>query len=112
MSYFVYILSNATHTTIYVGVTNDLARRLWEHKEHTDPNSFTAKYDVTRLVYFELSDDPYTAISREKQIKGWNRKRKNRLIEAMNPTWKDLSQTAFGTEGTDCHTSDRVTGSQ
>ena len=88
---FVYILSNRTNTTIYTGVTNDLGRRLDEHRRHIDPKSFTARYDVTKLVYFEQHFDIYSAIEREKQIKGWNRKRKNELVRSMNPKWEDLS---------------------
>ncbi len=90
MIYCVYILANCTNTTIYTGVTNNLFRRMEEHIAHEDPNSFTAKYDVTKLVYYECAETPYAAISREKQIKGWNRKRKNRLVESVNPHWEDL----------------------
>ena len=89
MSY-VYILANRTNVTIYTGVTNDLERRLWEHRNHTDPRSFTAKYQVHKLVYFEETTDIDVALNREKQIKSWSRKRKNQLVEGMNPTWADL----------------------
>ena len=88
--YYVYILANCTNTTIYTGMTNDLFRRMDEHIRHADPHSFTAKYDVTKLVYFEGAETPSAAILREKQIKGWNRKRKNSLIESVNPHWEDL----------------------
>ena len=91
MYYDVYILANATQVTLYTGVTGDLERRLWEHKTHADPGSFTAKYNVTKLVYVESTTDVNSAIAREKQIKSWNRKRKNKLIQTMNPFWKDLS---------------------
>ena len=94
--YYVYILANNTRTTIYTGATNDLIRRVYEHKQHSDPTSFTAKYDVTRLVYFDSTPDVRSAIQREKQIKGWNRKRKNELISGMNPTWKDLYESILG----------------
>ena len=94
--YYVYILANNTGTTIYTGVTNDLIRRVYEHKHHLDPNSFTAKYDVTRLVYFDSTPDVRSAIEREKQIKGWNRRRKNALISEMNPTWIDLYDSLLG----------------
>ena len=94
--YYVYILANNTRTTIYTGMTNDLIRRVYEHKQHADPNSFTAKYDVTRLVYFDSTTDVRSAIEREKQIKGWNRRRKNTLISEMNPTWKDLYDSLLG----------------
>jgi putative endonuclease len=87
---YVYILSNTTHTTVYVGVTNDLVRRIYEHRNDLDPNSFSARYKVHDLVYFEELGDIYEALSREKQIKGWNRARKNRLVESKNPMWRDL----------------------
>jgi len=88
---FVYILSNDTNVCIYTGVTNDLERRLYEHKNEMAPNSYTARYHVHKLVYYEETPDPYAAIAREKQIKSWNRKRKNALIESINPKWEDLS---------------------
>ena len=90
MSYYVYILSNETNVAIYIGVTNDLVRRVYEHKTHADPNSHTAKYEIHKLVYFEETSDVRPAIEREKQLKGWNRARKNRLVASMNPTWADL----------------------
>ena len=89
---FVYILANDTNVCIYTGVTNDLARRLYEHRNNLDPKSFTAKYHIHKLVYFEETPSIKAAIEREKQIKGWNRKRKNQLIELKNPEWKDLSK--------------------
>ena len=67
--YYVYILSNRTNATVYVGVTNNLQRRLWEHRNHVDPNSFTAKYHIDKLVYYETTTDVRTALEREKQIK-------------------------------------------
>ena len=90
MQYYVYILSNAHKNVIYTGVTNDLVRRVYEHKNHLDKSSFTSRYNVENLVYFEQTTDIDAAISREKQIKGWNRKRKEKLIEAKNPNWDDL----------------------
>ena len=90
MYFYIYILANRTNSTIYTGVTNNLFRRLEEHRSHADPNSFTARYNVTKLVYFEQTTDSYTAIQREKQIKSWSRKRKNQLIESVNPKWDDL----------------------
>ncbi len=75
--------------TLYVGVTNNLIRRVQEHREHR-ADGFTAKYNVTRLVYFEETTDPRSAIEREKQIKGWLRSRKVDLIESTNPGWLDL----------------------
>lgn len=89
--YYVYILASTTNVTLYTGVTSNLKRRIWEHKTHADPNSFTAKYNVTKLVYVESTTDAVSAIAREKQIKSWNRRRKNELIQMMNPFWKDLS---------------------
>ena len=88
---FVYILANSTNVCIYTGVTNDLKRRLYEHRQELDPKSFTARYHIHKLVFYEETPDVYAAISREKQIKGWSRKRKNKLIESRNPLWKDLS---------------------
>ena len=90
MDCFVYILTNRTNVALYTGVTNDLERRLWEHRNHTDPNSFTAKYQVQKLVYFETTPDIKAAIAREKQIKSWSRKKKNQLVETVNPNWEDL----------------------
>ena len=88
--YYVYILANVTGAVIYTGVTNNVIRRVYEHKHKLDPNSFTSKYDVNKLVYFEETSSCYSAISREKQIKSWNRKRKNELVESLNPKWEDL----------------------
>lgn len=95
MAYCVYILANATNVAIYTGMTNDLARRVYEHKNHLDPGSFTARYNITKLVYFETLDTARAAIEREKQIKSWSRARKNRLVETKNPAWKDLYNTLF-----------------
>ena len=87
---FVYILASRTHR-LYVGVTNDLGRRLWEHRYH--PRfGFTRRYGITRLVHFEALKSPTTAIEREKRIKGWVRVKKLALIEAYNPHWEDLGQ--------------------
>ena len=72
MEYFVYILSNNLNTLVYTGVTRDLVRRVYEHKHHMDPNSYTAKYSIHKLVYYESTSDVKAAIEREKQIKGWN----------------------------------------
>ena len=88
--YYVYMLANVTGTVVYTGVTNDVVRRVYEHRHDTDLNSFTARYSVHKLVYFESTSSRYEAISREKQIKSWNRKRKNQLVESMNPKWEDL----------------------
>ena len=92
--YYVYILaSNNNNSTIYVGVTNNLVRRVYEHKNSLDPKSFTTRYHVKKLVYFEQTSDVYSAIEREKQIKDWNRQHKNKLIESKNPEWNDLYQS-------------------
>ena len=90
MSYYVYILANNTRTVIYTGVTNDLIRRVYEHRQNADPKSFTARYQIHHLVYFEETSDVRAAIEREKQIKGWNRARKNKLVQSKNPAWQDL----------------------
>ena len=93
MEYYVYILSNSTNTIVYTGVTKDLIRRSYEHRHDLDSNSFSAKYQVHKLVYFESTSDINAAIAREKQIKGWNRKRKNKLVESKNPLWQDLYES-------------------
>ncbi len=87
--YYVYILTNESRT-LYTGVTNDLELRVYQHKQKLIPG-FTAKYNISRLVYFETIQDVHAAIAREKQIKGWLRRKKVALIESMNPQWKDLS---------------------
>jgi putative endonuclease len=88
-SYYVYILASKRNGTLYTGVTNDLVRRMYEHKNHLI-DGFTKKYDVTMLVYFEEFHDINAAIAKEKQIKKWNRKWKLALVEKLNPDWKDL----------------------
>jgi len=90
MTYYVYILANATNVTIYTGITRDLVRRVYEHRHNMDPSGFTARYKVHKLVYFEQTTDVKAALEREKQIKSWNRARKNALVESMNPAWQDL----------------------
>ena len=90
MYYYVYILSNNLNTVVYTGVTKDLVRRVYEHKHHLDPDSFTAKYGVNKLVYYAQTPDIRAAIQREKQIKSWSRRKKNELINRFNPQWKDL----------------------
>ena len=90
MNYYVYFLTNKNNRVLYVGVTNDLVRRIYEHKNHLDHKSFTAKYKATKLVYYELTTDVRVAIEREKQIKSWNRDKKNALVDQMNPEWEDL----------------------
>ena len=87
--YFVYIMTNKYNTVLYTGVTNDLKRRLYEHKEKLI-DGFTNKYNIVKLVYYEVFDDAYNAISREKQIKGGSRQNKIDLINTLNNQWKDL----------------------
>ncbi len=88
-SFYVYILANRIGGTLYIGVTNDLVRRVAEHRLKLG-ESFTKKYEVARLVYFEQFDDVENAIRREKRLKKWNRALKIRLIEEFNPNWDDL----------------------
>ena len=87
----VYILANAKRGTLYTGVTADLKARLWTHTNHLDPDSFSARYNVTRLVYYEPHASMLAAIQREKQIKGGSRAAKIWLIEQRNRDWRDLS---------------------
>ena len=90
MNYFVYMLASRRNGTLYVGVTNDLSRRTWEHREKCVPG-FTKRYGVDILVWYEIHDVINVAILREKQIKGWNRTWKLRLIEKNNSSWNDLA---------------------
>jgi putative endonuclease len=94
--YFVYLMSNRTHT-LYIGMTNDLVRRVFEHK-HKLLKGFTARYSLDRLVYFEETTEVHEAITREKQLKGWLRAKKEALIESANPRWQDLSRGWFEEE--------------
>lgn len=89
-NYFVYIITNKNNTVLYTGVTNDLENRLWEHRHKVNKTSFTARYNVEKLVYFERYSHIEEAIAREKQIKAGSRQKKVDLIEHMNPEWKDL----------------------
>jgi putative endonuclease len=91
-NYYVYILASKKNGVLYVGVTNDLLRRVWEHKEHTT-KGFTSKYFIEKLVYFEETQSIESAIKREKQLKKWNRAWKVSLIEKENPNWLDLYET-------------------
>jgi putative endonuclease len=94
-SYFVYILTNERNGTLYIGVTNNLERRIWEHRSGL-VDGFTKKYGLHRLVYFEDTCSIESAISREKQLKKWNRAWKIELIESINPDWLDLSEENNG----------------
>ena len=87
--YCVYIMTNAHNTVLYTGVTNQLQRRVYEHK-NGQVSIFTKKYNVTKLVYYEVTDNVHSALTREKQIKGGSRKKKIDLVNSLNPTWKDL----------------------
>ncbi|MET7246591.1 GIY-YIG nuclease family protein [Methylobacterium sp. EM32] len=95
MAYHVYMMASAQHGTLYVGVTNDLARRAYEHRSQGQ-GSFTARYGVTRLVWYEEYDRVQEAIAREKMLKRWRRDWKVRLIEEFNPLWDDLYPTLAG----------------
>lgn len=90
--YYVYMLTNKTNTVLYTGVTNNLERRLYEHKNKLIAG-FTSKYNVNKLVYYSSTSDINDAIAFEKRIKGWRRSKKNVLVETQNPDWKDLSET-------------------
>ncbi|MFH1873735.1 MAG: GIY-YIG nuclease family protein [Pseudomonadota bacterium] len=92
--YYVYILTNKNKTTLYIGITSDLIKRISEHKNKL-LEGFTEKYNVDRLVYYECYDDPENAILREKRLKKWNRQWKIELIEKMNKGWKDLYDELF-----------------
>ncbi len=82
-------MTNPSYTALYTGITNDLSRRVYEHKEKLT-KGFTTKYNINKLVYYEVFDDAENAIIREKRLKGGSRERKNRLVESMNPQWRDL----------------------
>jgi putative endonuclease len=91
-AYYVYILASRKDGAIYIGVTNDIVRRIYEHRLKA-VTGFTSKYNITRLVWFEAYDDPTNAITREKDLKTWKRDWKVKLIEAQNPEWKDLYES-------------------
>ena len=88
-NYFVYILANRNNNVIYVGMTNNLERRIYEHKNKI-LKGFSSKYNLNKLVYYEIFNTPTEAIKREKEIKKWRREKKNILIESMNKNWNDL----------------------
>ena len=89
--YYVYILTNKSNEVLYIGITNDLERRTFEHKNKI-VESFTKKYNLTKLIYYEITTDVESAIMREKQLKNWHRDWKINLINQFNPEWKDLSE--------------------
>jgi putative endonuclease len=92
MAFYVYILASRKDGAIYIGVTNDLVRRVYEHRQKAVPG-FASKYNITRLVWFEIHDDPVFAITREKELKKWKRNLQIKLIETDNPEWLDLYDT-------------------
>ncbi len=89
MNYYVYMMANWNNKVLYIGVTRDLRRRVYEHKNNL-ADGFTKRYKVHKLVYFDSTTDPYWAIDREKQLKGWRREKKNKLVDEFNPQWQDL----------------------
>ncbi|MFP8489655.1 GIY-YIG nuclease family protein [Gracilimonas sp. Q87] len=95
-TYYIYLLSN-TSKMLYTGMTNNLMRRVYQHKQK-EIDGFTKKYNLHKLVYYEMTDDVGYAIKREKQIKGWSRKKKNALIESMNPKWEDFAKDWFSSQ--------------
>jgi putative endonuclease len=94
---FVYILTNERRTTLYIGVTNNLEGRLWQH-QNRQGSQFTRQYNLNVLIYYETLPDPASAIAREKQLKGWKREKKEALIATMNPRWEDLALSLFGSD--------------
>jgi putative endonuclease len=92
MAFYVYILASRKDGATYIGVTNDLVRRVYEHRQKAVPG-FASKYNITRLVWFEIHDDPVFAITREKELKKWKRNLQIKLIETDNPEWLDLYDT-------------------
>jgi len=92
--YFVYLLANWNNKVLYVGMTNNLERRLYEHKNKL-VEGFTKKYNVTKLVYFEETCDVYAALTREKELKKWRREKKDALVNSVNQQWLDLSDECF-----------------
>lgn len=95
MMYYIYIITNLLNTVLYTGITNNLERRIFEHKNGSNPKSFTKKYRIKKLVYIESFHEIEDAIAREKQIKSGSRKKKIELIEKSNKNWEDLSREWF-----------------
>ena len=94
-AFYVYMMTNKGQTTLYIGVTNSLVRRVHQHRSG-DVSGFTERYNLNRLVYYEQYNDPRDAIAREKQLKRWRREKKETLIGKMNPTWADLAESVLG----------------
>lgn len=93
-NYYVYILTNQNNNVMYIGITSDLANRVYQHKDKVI-GGFTKKYSINKLVYYEVYDGAYEVISREKQLKNWHRDWKNNLVESVNKKWEDLSNEIF-----------------
>lgn len=92
--YFIYILTNKSHVSLYTGITSDLQKRIYQHKNKLI-DGYTKQYNCSKLVYYEVYEDPENAISREKQLKKWRRDKKDYLINIMNPNWNDLYDGLF-----------------
>ncbi len=90
-TYYIYLMTNWNHRVMYVGVTNDLVRRVYEHKNKL-MEGFTSRYNINKLVYFENTGDIHTALAREKEIKRWRRDKKDALVQELNSDWRDLSE--------------------
>ena len=88
-TYHVYVMSNPTNTVTYIGVTSNIEKRIWEHREKL-VDGFAKDYNITKLVYYEETSDVHSALAREKELKKWRREKKTWLIESMNPEWRDL----------------------
>ncbi len=93
--YYVYIATNQRHTVLYVGVTNSIFKREFQHREKVNKNNFTAKYNINKVVFYETYTSALSAIAREKQIKGGSRDKKIKLIESINPDWLDLVEESL-----------------
>ena len=93
-TYYIYMMTNRSRVVLYIGVTNSLVRRVWQH-QNGEIDGFTKRYRLNRLVYYESFNDPRDSISREKELKGWRRSKKDALVETLNPKWADLSAMLF-----------------
>ncbi len=102
MTYYVYMITNRSRVVLYTGVTNSLESRLWFHA-NASPESFSKRYKLDRLVYYEEFDTPEDAIAREKEIKHWRRQKKDALVKTVNPRWNDLRDELFGGPIIACH---------
>ena len=96
--YYVYMMTTRYNKVLYIGMTGDLVQRGWQHKERL-VDGFTKRYNVTKMVYYEQYRDVHQAIAREKQLKGWNRKKKEALIRSINPEWRDIYEETVQREG-------------